>query len=230
MNDSEREKKTSQAAENTLNFSHSIKNLLQAISASRDLVGECLKRGDIKRAKKGWDMLDNNLIKMQKMVLDMLEYSKETTLTLTECDLNHLIEFAVETLRPEAIEQGKTLSLDLDENLTRVICDSNKIYDVILNLVINALEAMEEKSGSITVTTSSNDGQTITITVKDTGPGIKNIETIFKPFETSKARIGTGLGLSIVKKTVEMHKGTIAVQSKPGEGATFIITLPIKQD
>jgi signal transduction histidine kinase len=104
------------------------------------------------------------------------------------------------------------------------------IYDVILNLVMNALEAMGENSGSVTVSTFNNDDQTITIAVKDTGPGIENTETIFKPFETSKARIGTGLGLPIAKKTVELHKGTITVQSKPGQGATFIITLPIKQD
>jgi signal transduction histidine kinase len=231
MNNSEREKRTSQAAESTLNCSHGIKNLLQAISASRDLVGECLKRGDIKRAKRGWDMLDKNLIKMQKLVLDMLEYSKDADLTLTECDLNQLVEFAVDTLQPQAVEHGKTLSTDLDENLSKVICDSNRIYDIILNLVMNALEAMEEleeELGSITVTTVNNsDDQTVTVTVKDTGPGIKNIETIFKPFETSKARIGTGLGLPIVKKTVELHKGTITVQSKPGEGAAFIITLPV---
>ena len=173
---------------------------------------------------------------MQKLVLDMLEYSKDTDLTLAECDLNQLVEFAVDTLQPQAVEHGKKLSTDLDENLSKVICDSNRIYDIVLNLVMNALEAMEELEevevpGSITVTTTNNsDDQTVTVTVKDTGPGIKNIETIFKPFETSKARIGTGLGLPIVKKTVELHKGTITVQSQPGEGATFIITLPTKQD
>jgi signal transduction histidine kinase len=230
MSDSEREKRTSQAAESTLNLSHGIKNLLQAISASRDLIGECLKRGDIERAKKGWDMLDKNLIKMQKLVLNMLEYSKDTVLILAECDLNQLVEFAVETLQPEATEHGKTLSTELDENLSKVTCDSNMIYDVILNLVMNALEAMGENSGSVTVSTANNDDQTITIAVKDTGPGIENTETIFKPFETSKAKIGTGLGLPIAKKTIELHKGTITVQSKPGQGATFIITLPTKQD
>ena len=231
MSDSEREKRTSQAAQSTLNLSHGIKNLLQAISASRDLVGECLKRGDLERAKRGWDMLDKNLIKVQKLVLDMLEYSKDTVLTLTECDINQLVEFAIETLQPEAIEHGKTLSIDLDENLSKITCDSNRIYDVVLNLVINALQAMEDQSGLITVTTANNsDGQSVTVTVKDTGPGIENVETIFKPFETSKARIGTGLGLPIVKKTVELHKGTITVNSRPGQGATFIIALPIKQN
>jgi signal transduction histidine kinase len=101
---------------------------------------------------------------------------------------------------------------------------------VVLNLVLNALDAVEERTGEISVTTRYDvQNNSAILTVSDNGPGIANSEAIFKPFHTSKKKAGIGLGLPITKKIVELHSGQIIVQSEPPKGADFIVTLPIKK-
>lgn len=98
-----------------------------------------------------------------------------------------------------------------------------------LNLIINAFQAMERDGGTLTITTGSTDS-TIFFRVSDTGPGIPPDirDKIFEPFYTTKERgKGTGLGLAIVQQVVEEHKGSISLASEPGEGTTFTVEFPI---
>jgi len=95
---------------------------------------------------------------------------------------------------------------------------------------LNAIDAVESDTGVIEVGTRSDAGQNrVTLTVSDNGAGIADTETIFEPFRSSKPKVGTGLGLPIARKIVSQHGGTIHVESQPGEGATFIVSLPVEQ-
>jgi two-component system sensor histidine kinase HupT/HoxJ len=111
--------------------------------------------------------------------------------------------------------------------------DADNMHDVVLNLVMNAIDAVEENKGLITVSTVYDRiKQIISFSVKDNGPGISAEEKdkIWLPFHTTKPRGGTGLGLPIVRKIVSQHDGTITLNTQPGCGAKFTVTLPAKHE
>jgi len=127
---------------------------------------------------------------------------------------------------------GKRISVvrNYAENLPQIWAISDQIKQVLLNLLTNAADACHKFISEITVSTWQ-EGDKVAVAIKDTGVGIKpeDMENIFRPFYTTKADVkGTGLGLSVSHGIIQNHKGEIRVESKPGEGATFTVLLPIK--
>ena len=113
-----------------------------------------------------------------------------------------------------------------------MLCDASQIQQVVLNLVLNGAEAMHSKgSGRIAIRTRrSSDADSVTLCVSDTGEGIRreNLSKIFDPFFTTKPEgKGVGLGLAVVYGIVQAHGGEVDVSSTPGEGTTFLVTLPV---
>ncbi len=228
MDDKKRQERVSQAAQTALNLSHGVKNILQAIRGGRDVVGLSLERNDITRAKRGWEILDENLDKIEKLVLDMLQFSKDSKLNIKRSDLNAVVGSAAESLRASAQEDGKQIIVSVDKNIKPIEIDADKMYDVILNLVLNAVHEVSKGTGVVEISTEAK-GQTVILSVSDNGPGVKDPESIFEPFHTTKAKVGTGLGLPIARKIVSQHAGTIEVKNQPKKGAVFTVTLPAKQ-
>lgn len=226
----EQNDRVSTAGQTAVNLSHGIKNILQAVSGGADVVDHAFKIGDTERATRGWKILKRNLDRVRKLVLDMLAFSAESEPVFGSCDLNELIVSAVQAVNEEAIEKGVMVTLQTDETVEAVELDADMIHDVALNLILNAIDAVEQDEGKIEVSTDYDQaGKTVTLTVSDNGCGMEDVEMVFLPFHTSKAKVGTGLGLPIVKKTIAKHNGTIEVRSKLGIGTTFIVTLPISQ-
>jgi signal transduction histidine kinase len=160
----------------------------------------------------------------------MLKFSKESELNYKSCDFNRLVESTVESLQITAEEKGVSISVRADEQMRLVDIDSDRIQDVIFNLVLNAIEASAVDVGAVNITTGLEPGEEqFMFEVSDNGPGVEDTESIFLPFHSAKPKIGTGLGLAIAKKIVEQHGGTIGVQSKSGEGAKFHVSLPTKR-
>jgi signal transduction histidine kinase len=103
------------------------------------------------------------------------------------------------------------------------------MQDVIMNLLINAIEAVEPNTGQVVVhTESDHESKHIILQVSDNGNGIEKPDEIFKPFYSTKNNVGAGLGLTIAKKIAQLHQGIIEVQSVLGEGSTFIVRIPTK--
>ena len=118
---------------------------------------------------------------------------------------------------------------ELEPNLPAILGDANQLEQVLMNLLINAQQAMEGQSGSVKIATRLAQGDRIEIQVRDTGPGIpEEIQPkIFEPFFTTKpVGKGTGLGLSVSYGIVKNHKGEIRVESHAAQGTTFTISLP----
>lgn len=227
----ERRERIAQAGQTAVNLSHGIKNLLQAVATGREVVGHGLKTGDIERVKRGWNILNRNLERIHKLVVDMLKFSKESEAKFKSCHFNRLVESIIETLRSTAEENGVSTSVQTGERVGMAEIDSDKMQDVIMNLVLNAIEAAATvEIGVVNVTTElESGGEQLVFEVSDNGPGIGDKESIFLPFHSAKPKVGTGLGLAIAKKIVEQHNGTIEVKSEIGKGATFTMRLPVKQ-
>ena len=144
-------------------------------------------------------------------------------------DLNQVVEETLLLIEKQVSKEGITVRRSLAPNLPPMEGDSNALQQVILNLLTNARDAMGN-GGEIRIETGTVADRPgwLRLIVSDNGPGIplEQLPKIFDPFYTTKAE-GTGLGLSITYGIVREHQGTIDVQSKPGEGTTFVLAFPV---
>lgn len=213
----------------TLNMSHGIKNILQTIGSGQNVMDEALDRCDIDVAKRTWNILSQNLDRIRKLSLDMLKFSKDEALILKPCHFNRLAESVVETVRSQADERQVSITTHTDEQLQPMPLDAEKMRDVVMNLLINAIEAVEPETGQVVIRTElDKDNQQVILCVSDNGPGIEDAKKIFEPFYSTKSHIGAGLGLSIARNIVESHHGMIEAQSLDVKGAVFTVKLPLK--
>ena len=173
--------------------------------------------------------------RVRDIVKGLLDFSRQTMLAPEPTDINGLVRSAVKLVENNALVKGVNLSFAPMEGLPVLRVDRSAMQGVLLNIIMNALDATDA-GGSIHVTTSlgyfaeRQEEKTIEISVTDTGHGIppEHLDKIFDPFFTTKdVGKGTGLGLSVSSGIVERHGGSIHVQSTVGKGSTFTIWLPL---
>lgn len=168
------------------------------------------------------------------LINDILDISKiqagQLTLTTASFELKPSLEKVVKMVSPLAKKKGIDFNFKIADNVDKIYTDQRRLEQVILNLISNAIKFTEK--GYVALTCSLKDGY-YTITVSDTGIGIspEEITEIFKPFHQIDSGLtrkyeGTGLGLSICKQLLDLMGGSIHVESKPGEGSTFVVRLP----
>lgn len=215
--------------ETVSHLSHHIKNILQALGAGTDLVEAGLKKGNLDKARNAWPIVQRNLGRINNLILNMLAFSKDREPRPEQVDVNEVVNECMELISPYADERGVAVLSDLDD-LPAVSADSSGLQQALLNLLSNALDAVEDESGVITVSSGYDaDEGCVNISVIDNGSGIepKEMDNIFTPFFSSKGQKGTGLGLAVAKKIAREHEGDITVQTEPGSGTTFTIALPV---
>ena len=219
------------AGKATLQLSHSVKNILQMVGGAAEVIDFGLKSNEIHRVKRSWDVLKPNIERLKKFTLDMLDYSKERKLELEACDFNRVIQSSIESLQTQLKMKKTKLLIRVDQNMPDVELDSERIHEMSLNLILNAIDIVDESTGVVNVETKYlKDACEVQLNVTDNGPGmteeIKKI--IFEPFESGKNKFGTGLGMPIAKQVVDQHNGRIEIDSEVGKGATFSVYLPAK--
>ncbi len=215
----------------TLQLSHSVKNILQMIGGAAEVVDFGLRTNEIHRVKRSWDILKPNLERMQKYTLEMLDYSKERHLELGPCDFNRVIQGAIESLKSQLKEKKSKLNIRIDQKIPTIELDSERIHEMALNLILNAIDIVDESTGVVSVETRYLvEEQEIALSISDNGPGItENMkDKIFTPFESGKNKFGTGLGMPIAKQIFDQHGGRIEIETAEGKGTTFTVLLPAK--
>ncbi|MCH5372883.1 MAG: ATP-binding protein, partial [Planctomycetes bacterium] len=173
------------------------------------------------------DLIIRETKRVREIVRGLLDFARETPSRKTDFDMNELIRQTLRLLGKRDAFQHIFMVEDLQENLPAVHADRNQLQQVVLNLMLNACEAMPD-GGTLLVGTSAADGK-LSIKVTDTGCGIQpgQLDRIFEPFFTTKpVGKGTGLGLSVSYGIVQQHGGNLEVQSEVRKGSTFTITLP----
>jgi two-component system, NtrC family, sensor kinase len=213
-------------------LSHHIKNILQGIRGGSYLVEMGLENEDLAVVRKGWDIVNRNQNKISSLVMDMLSFSKEREPDPVPSDLVALVTDIVETVQQRADEIGATLEWAPPTDMPRLLFDPEALSRAILNVVTNALDAVEDRSGatvSIRVTCATED-ERVRVTVSDNGEGMTQdtIAEIFNLFVSTKGARGTGLGLTVSRKILREHGGDIHVSSQPGEGSTFVLEFPVR--
>lgn len=167
-----------------------------------------------------------------RIVSDLLSFSRRSKPQRAQADLNQIVKTTLSLVSHKLKLANVTVDRDLAEDLPAVRCDASQIQQVVLNLLLNGAEATRSRAERQLVvrTRVVEGGAAAAISVQDNGEGVRqeNLSRIFDPFFTTKPEgKGVGLGLAVSYGIVEAHGGDIAVTSKPGEGATFTVTLPV---
>lgn len=215
--------------ETVASLSHSIRNILQGLRGGADVVELGLRKDSMSVMRNGWDIVARNLERIYGLTMNMLAYSKQRKPELEMTGLNNLIEEVVQMVQQRYDAKSVALITDLDQDMPPVSIDPSGIHQAILNLLNNALDAVEPQTGVVSVRTHYDaEKHRLNIGVSDNGVGMENrhVQGLFKPFVSTKGQSGTGLGLVVTKKVVDEHGGIVKVQSKPRRGTTFTLTLP----
>lgn len=215
--------------ETVASLSHAIKNILQGLRGGADAVELALKRGDLKLADEAWPILARNLDRIFALTQNMLAYSKQRSPELEAINLHVLVDEVVALVQPQSDRRRVALLVDLDETMPPFPMDVNAIHQALMNLVTNALDAVADRRGVVSIKSRYDAAaQRAIISVADNGPGVNPevAQRIFEVFSSTKGQRGTGLGLAVTKKIVEEHDGEISFESEPGRGAVFTFQLP----
>jgi signal transduction histidine kinase len=207
-------------------LAHEIRNPLAGIAGvieivSRDLPSTSPARAVIKDVRL-------EVAQINRILTDLLQAARPHPPEVRPTDLNTTVEHAVMLARQQVLSKPITIELEKDPQLPNVEHDSDQMHQVILNLLLNAVQAIES-AGTVRVVLAARKDNAL-ISVTDSGRGIspEHLPFIFRPFYTTKGN-GTGLGLSLARRIVEDHRGKIEVESEIGRGTEFLITLPVHQ-
>ncbi|MEA2084163.1 MAG: response regulator [Thermodesulfobacteriota bacterium] len=229
------------------NMSHELRTPMNSIIGYTDLLLDRVDGEINEEQEKSLHKVENNAQHLLQLINDILDMAKiesgKIELDLNYADIKELIESVEFTFEQQAIKKGLTFSFDFDENLPQVYIDKDKIKQVLINLLTNAVKFTYQGCITTTVKPSGHGikpGDSplfLEVCVEDTGIGIKkeDIDKLFDKFSqidvsTIRQYEGTGLGLSIARGIVVLHKGVIWAESEFGKGSKFIFTLPLKKE
>jgi two-component system NtrC family sensor kinase len=212
-------------------LSHHIKNILQGVRGGSYLIDRGLQSHEETMVRKGWGIVEKNQNKIYHLVMDMLSFSTERKPAWEKASLNDAVAEACELLQGRAEEAELQLDCQYATELPESVFDSEGIQRAVLNVVGNAIDALEGcPEGTIEVRTG-HDQETdeLFVAVTDNGPGISldQVETVFNVFESTKGARGTGLGLAVSRKIVREHGGEITLDSRPDQGCRFLLAWPL---
>jgi signal transduction histidine kinase len=207
-------------------LAHEIRNPLAGIAGVVEIIGRDLPSTSPARAVVKDVRLE--IAQINHILTDLLQTARPHPPDIRRSDLNTTVEHAVMLARQHALSKPIDIVLKKNAELPETEHDSDQIHQVLLNLLLNSIQAIEGK-GRITVEIEARD-QSAAIIVSDTGRGIlpEHLPNIFRPFYTTKGN-GTGLGLSLARRIVEEHHGSIHVTSAVGKGSKFAVLLPLSR-
>ncbi len=227
-------------------ISHCIKNMLTGLKGGVKIVDLGLRQKDWDMIAQGSEIARRNTDRIELLVLDMLDYSKERTPSRSIVDLPKMLGEICTNLSAIAQQTGVALSSRVEDACRTIYVDANQFYRTLLNLVTNAFDAVRDnrsEDGRVEIFAErvSADSPLVRsclkhpaglydlIHVRDNGNGIppEHLPCLFHPFFSSKGSKGTGLGLACARKFAREHGGDVIAQSKAGVGATFTVVLPV---
>lgn len=210
-------------------IAHEINNPLTGVLTFAHLLRQ--KENIDEQDRQDLDLIINETTRVGEIVSGLLDFARESPLVKHPLDINDVIRRTIRLVRSQKRFDDIAIEHHLKEGVPKVNGDVNQLEQVLLNLLLNACEAMPN-GGTLRVSTTAQNRRLL-LKVADTGCGIKreHLDQIFEPFFTSKpVGTGTGLGLSVSYGIIQQHGGSMEVESKEGKGATFTIVLPCAQD
>ncbi len=214
-------------------FAHEVRNPLSSLDIHVQLLEEDLAQAAPQmreRTASRLEIIHGELHRLENIVKHFLSLAGPSSLDLHPVQLAKVIGHVCELLRPEAAARGIDIVMQLPDALPPVGADSVQLTQALVNLVINAIQAVG-RDGRVEVNAATDRrAETLSIEVRDTGPGIPadKQSAIFEPFFTTKDE-GSGLGLWIVQQIITAHGGAVEASNAPASGAVFAVHLPLRK-
>jgi len=213
----------------TATIAHEIRNPLATVNTSVFSIGAALENNQPERIRRAIGLAERNIRRCDNIITELLDFTRKLEIRSAAVDVDAWLE---RTLDEQVFPEDITCKRDLNSGL-KVPMDAEHMRRAVVNIVTNAVHALTEENspGKELTVKSLASGKNLEIHVTDTGPGIPEElqHKIFEPLFSTKG-FGVGLGLSITKDIIEKHHGSIEVQSKPGEGTTVIIRIPLETE
>ena len=207
-------------------LAHEINNPLTGVLSYASLLEKRFQHDPEARADLA--VIIRETIRCRGIIRELLDFARPTPPQKRPADLNEVVRHAISVVMSQLALNRVDLKLDLAAELPSVLADENQIQQVVVNLLINAVDAINGEGGEIRVATRTMEGQGLELEIRDNGRGIdpEDLSRIFEPFFTTKGAHGTGLGLAVTWGIVDSHGGTIQAESEPGQGTSFLVRLP----
>lgn len=218
-------------------FAHEVRNPLTSIKTFIQLAP--VRRNDPDFMDSFSAVVADDLARIERLIEEILDYARYMKPKFSSESVNEIVVSCLHFIEVKAATLGVTIEKHLEEPLAPIMVDRQQMKQVFMNLILNAMDAMKERDGRLTVATrhlTRLDGtKWVQIEVSDNGCGIspEDLPHIFDPFFTTKhestEHAGTGLGLSIVHQIIQEHGGTVEARSTVGQGTAFILTIPARE-
>ena len=205
---------------------HEVRNPLSSIKGLALLLKNKFAAGS--KEQDTADLLIQETERMNRTITEMLSFTRPIALHLGRVDLAALLQRSLQLIKTEAVDNHIETTLEVERELLPVSGDIDRLQQVMMNVLLNAMQAMEQ-GGRLMVTLANKEGdRSVELRISDTGEGIaaELLPQVFYPYFTTKQG-GTGIGLSISQKIISDHGGSIELESEPGTGTTVIILLPV---
>jgi len=217
----------------TTQMAHSIKNIQTHLMGSLRMVDLGLEQGDMDKVHQMWPLMRTSTMRISRVVSDMLGLARHSAVLADPFIFPALVTSLVDSCSHFGRLRGVRILVESDPRIQWICQDEGRIYDSLLNLLLNAIEAHDyaaETDKMVRLRAElAEQGRRLNLVVEDNGPGIDPdmVDRIFDPFFTTKGKHGTGLGLAVVQKQIREMGGEITVDSAVGEGTRFLVSLPL---
>ena len=207
-------------------IAHEINNPLTGVLSYASLLKKRFE-SDIS-ASEDLDVIIRETIRCRGIIRGLLDFARPTPPSRKPTDLNEVVRHSVAVVINQLHMSHVNLALDLAEDVPAAYADANQIQQVMVNLLLNAADAIGPEGGEIRISSRAY-GERIELIIQDNGQGIpaENLPHLFEPFFSTKGTRGAGLGLAVTWGIIESHGGTIEVQSEPAQGSRFTVSLPV---
>ena len=213
------------------NLAHMVKNTLQITSGSVEIIQLGLQRKQFDRVERCWGIFELNFVRMKKFILDLIKYTKQYSLSKSECNLNQCVGGAIASCEYVLKDDAVKVQLQKDPAIPSTSLDADRIEEMVANLITHALDNLPDHTGTIFITTKYlKDHRQIQLSVGDDGPGLpdETIRSLAEPHERTQNMCGTGFDIPLAKIYVEQHEGYLEFESEQPKGNCVHAYLPMQ--
>jgi two-component system sensor histidine kinase AtoS len=218
------------SGKSVVDLAHLVKNILQMVSGSSEIMQLALERKQYDRIAKSWTIFEPNFVRLKKFILDLIKFTKHYPIHEEPCDINEAVRKAVRSC--EYVLKGHNVKVLLEpgNGIPSSLLDGERVEEIAANLITHALDNLPEHEGTITVRTEYlGESRELQITVCDDGPALeKSVILLLKqPFERTRNMCGTGFDIPLAALFAQQHGGYLEIDSTPPKGNVVRVFLPV---